>query len=54
MISNFVENVVQRGWCISKQFYLLLDQTNCQVDPRSLKFKKNIYGKPEVSLFSDH
>ncbi|KAL0000337.1 hypothetical protein SO802_014118 [Lithocarpus litseifolius] len=23
-------------------------QTNCQVEPRSLKFKKNIYGKPEV------
>ncbi|XP_050242039.1 uncharacterized protein LOC126690994 [Quercus robur] len=23
-------------------------QTNFQVDPRSLKFKKNIYGKPEV------
>ncbi|KAH9738143.1 ACPS domain-containing protein [Citrus sinensis] len=23
-------------------------QTNCQVNPRSLKFKKTIYGKPEV------
>ena len=36
------------------KFCLLLDQTNSQVEPRSLKFKKNIYGKPEVSLFSDH
>lgn len=23
-------------------------QTNCQMNPRSLKFRKNIYGKPEV------
>ncbi|CAK8571377.1 unnamed protein product [Lathyrus sativus] len=23
-------------------------QTNCQIDPKSLKFRKNIYGKPEV------
>lgn len=28
---------------------LLLDQTNKAVDPGSLMFKKNMYGKPEVS-----
>jgi hypothetical protein len=38
---------------ISKHNFSLLDQTNSQVHPRSLKFRKNIYGKPEVSLFSD-
>lgn len=36
---------------VSKQFILLLDQTNCQVDPKSLKFRKNNYGKPEVCVF---
>ncbi|XP_050285459.1 uncharacterized protein LOC126725025 isoform X2 [Quercus robur] len=30
------------------KFRLLLDHTNSQVEPRSLKFNKNIYGKPEV------
>ncbi|XP_065619450.1 uncharacterized protein LOC111998430 isoform X2 [Quercus suber] len=25
-------------------------QTNSQVEPRSLKFKKNIYGKPEIGI----
>ena len=33
---------------MSKQIFLLLDQTNCQIDPKSLKFRKNDYGKPEV------
>lgn len=33
---------------ISKQYCLLLDQTNFQIDPKSLKFMKNNYGKPEV------
>ncbi|KAJ8899618.1 hypothetical protein K2173_018592 [Erythroxylum novogranatense] len=28
-------------------------QTNCFVDPRSLKFRKNRYGKPELELQSD-
>ncbi|KAK4833880.1 hypothetical protein QYF36_012792 [Acer negundo] len=28
-------------------------QTNCQVNPRSLKFRKNIYGKPEVDWQND-
>lgn len=37
---------------VSKQFCLLLDQTNFHVNRRPLKFKKNIYGRPEVSLFS--
>jgi 4'-phosphopantetheinyl transferase len=27
---------------------LLLDQTNNEVDPKALMFKKNMYGKPEV------
>ncbi|XP_038720650.1 4'-phosphopantetheinyl transferase ffp-like isoform X2 [Tripterygium wilfordii] len=32
-----------------------LQDINCQVNPRSLKFKKNIYGKPEVEwpIFDD-
>ncbi|XP_022767053.1 uncharacterized protein LOC111311705 isoform X2 [Durio zibethinus] len=25
-------------------------QTNCQMNPRSLKFRKNIYGKPEIGI----
>ena len=33
---------------MSKQIFLLLDQTNCLIDPKSLKFRKNDYGKPEV------
>ncbi|KAG8504065.1 hypothetical protein CXB51_002381 [Gossypium anomalum] len=28
-------------------------QTNCEINPRSLKFKKNIYGKPEVEWHKD-
>ncbi|KAL5740030.1 hypothetical protein ACOSQ2_029210 [Xanthoceras sorbifolium] len=28
-------------------------QTNCQVDPRSLKFRRNKYGKPEVDWPND-
>ncbi|GAV57199.1 ACPS domain-containing protein [Cephalotus follicularis] len=28
-------------------------QINCQVNPRSLKFKKNIYGKPEIEWDND-
>jgi len=30
---------------------LLLDQTNNEVDPKALMFKKNMYGKPEVRQF---
>ncbi|XP_022633878.1 uncharacterized protein LOC106755142 isoform X2 [Vigna radiata var. radiata] len=25
-------------------------QTNCQIDPKSLKFRKNNYGKPEIGI----
>ncbi|MFQ6669605.1 hypothetical protein Gotur_034792 [Gossypium turneri] len=28
-------------------------QTNCEINPRSLKFRKNIYGKPEVEWHKD-
>lgn len=28
--------------------FIFLDQTNSAVDPRTLMFKKNMYGKPEV------
>jgi 4'-phosphopantetheinyl transferase len=39
---------------ISEHYCWILDQTNDRVDPRSLNFKKNGYGKPEVWFFSYH
>lgn len=41
---------MQRFIWVFEQYVSLLDQINCHVDPRSLKFKKNMHGKPEVSL----
>ncbi|CAL5389241.1 unnamed protein product [Camellia sinensis] len=35
-------------WCIPLCFEAVSDQINSQVNPRSLKFRKNIHGKPEV------
>ncbi|XP_015581586.1 4'-phosphopantetheinyl transferase isoform X3 [Ricinus communis] len=34
-------------------FALLLPDKNCHFDPRSLKFRKNIHGKPEVERQSE-
>ncbi|MBA0760558.1 hypothetical protein Gotri_023292 [Gossypium trilobum] len=39
--------------CLSAKHVFGIYQTNCEINPRSLKFRKNIYGKPEVEWHKD-
>ncbi|KAM3743784.1 hypothetical protein ACB098_06G001400 [Castanea mollissima] len=49
MFSVCVEISSKEEHCLPVRWFALpLQDTNSQVEPRSLKFKKNIYGKPEV------
>ncbi|MBA0551360.1 hypothetical protein Golob_022248, partial [Gossypium lobatum] len=38
---------------LKKRALLARALTNCEINPRSLKFRKNIYGKPEVEWHKD-